>query len=173
MATCVTTLSAGIPKGCKSIGGVSRFLLANKSNVLSYSGATEGYIDSITMSGGTKFYEFVTTKFSSTWSDNNIGNGYGSIAFQPTITMNFSKNEASKRNAVKILAQAEVVALVQNADGNWFYLGETNGLEMNPGGTTYTPGVAISDLNQWVVQLQGGEPEPAKQVDSAIISSLL
>lgn len=163
----------GISKGCKTgIGGVKRFLLTNKANVASFSGATDGLITSITMSGGTKFYEFVTNKFSSSWSDNPAPAAQNSGTFYtPTITMNFAKNEASKRNAVKLLGQAEVVALVQNADGTWFYLGETNGLEL--AASTYSSGVAVGDANNWQIVMAGGEPNPAQEVTAAIITALL
>ena len=167
-------LSTGIAKGCKTgIGGTKRFLLTNKSNVLTYTEGTEGYLTGITLSAGTHFYEFVTSKFSSSWSDNPlpVANNSGT-AYQPTVTMNFAKNESTKRNAVKLLGQAELVCIVQNADGTYWYLGATNGLELAAGGA-YTSGVAITDANQWTIVLQGGEPEPAFQIDSAIITALL
>lgn len=166
-------LTSGIVKGCKTgIGGTKRFLLTNKSNVVSVSGATDGLITSITMSAGTTFHEFVTNKFSSSWSDNPSPVAQNSgTAYIPTINMNFAKNEATKRNAVKLLGQAEVVALVQNADGTWFYLGESNGLELIA--STYNSGVAVTDANNWTIVMAGGEPNPSQEVDASVIAGIL
>jgi len=170
-------LLIGIPRQCKTgIGGVKRFLLASYDDVISVSGATDGLIDSITMSAGTTFKEFVPSKDTSSWSDNAAPAAQNSgTVYVPTISMNFAKNQASTRNAVKMLGQNVVIALVQNNDEKWFLLGmkPTGGRGLEMIASPYASGVQIQDANNWNVVMSGGENEPAWEVSNTIIAGLL
>jgi len=168
-----SSLTAGIPKRCTSkMGGSYTFFLTEKSNVVLASGATNGYIDSITMSGGTKFYEFVVSKDTCKVTDTFApfaGNNGG--LWNEVLSLNFSRNEASVRNQIKILVDKELIGIVKNNDGSWWYFGKERGL--NLGTAVWDSGAAPTDINQWAITLVGAEVEPAYEVDPDIIASLI
>jgi hypothetical protein len=163
-------LTSGWSKGCKdNAGGLKTILLANKSEVSSFTSAT-GSVSAITMGATTSvWYEFEPNKMSSNWVENvqaNIQNGV--IGYEQVLTMIFAKNEAAKRNQVHLLGQGEVYAIVIDYNNNYFLLGEFNGLELTGGNSS--SGTALTDLNGWQLTLSGMEPEPAKQVLSTALT---
>ncbi len=174
-------LTSGIAKGCRdNSGGLKRVLITNKSNVSALapvqgavgSPADEGIITEITMEEGTYFYEFIPTKMSSNWVENiqsNVQNG--TIGYEQVLTLIFGKNEAAKRNQIKLMGQAEMVAIVEDYNNKYFYLGEINGMELSGGSSA--SGTALTDLNGWNITLTGMEHEPAREVDGSIIDALL
>jgi hypothetical protein len=173
-------LTSGWAKGCKdNAGGLKRVLLANKSDVVSFTeGQTgslpepSGEITAITMGAGAVFYEFVPNKMSSNWVENIQANTQnGTVGYEQVLTMIFAKNEAAKRNQVALLGQGEVYAIVEDYNGKYFLLGEFNGCELTGGSSS--SGTALSDLNGWTLTLSAMEPEPAKEVDADIIAALL
>lgn len=176
-------LTSGIQKGCRdNSGGIKRVLIANKSNIATITpeqGATgspsdQGIITGITMGGSptTYFYEFVPNKMSSNAVENiqsNLQNG--TIGYEQVISLVFAKNEASKRNQIKLLGQAEVVVIVEDYNNKYFLYGELNGMELS-GGNGDT-GRGLTDLNGWNITLSGMEHEPAREVDPTIIDALI
>lgn len=164
-------LTSGWAKGCKdNAGGLKTVLLANKSEVSSFTSAT-GSVSAITMGATTSvWYEFEPNKMSSNWVENvqaNVQNG--TVGFEQVLSMTFAKNEAAKRNQVLLLAQGEVYAIAIDYNNTYFLLGEFNGLELTGGNSS--SGTALTDLNGWVLTLTGMEPEPAKEVVSTALTN--
>ena len=174
-------LTNGIARGCRdNTGGIKRVLITNKTNIDTISpeqGATgspsdEGEITSVDMELGTQFFEFKPNKLSSNWVENiqsNVQNG--TIGYEQVLTLMFSKNEAEKRNQIKLMGQAEMVAIVEDYNNKYFMLGEVMGLELSGGSSA--SGTALTDMNGWNITLSGSEHEPAREVDSDIIDVLL
>ena len=182
-------LSSGIAKGCKdNAGGLKRILLANTTGASgtgvtftpSIGATADDIITSVAMGASAdKFYEFVPNKMSSNWVENvqsNVQNG--TVGYEQVLTMIFGKNEATKRNQVKLLGQAEVYAIVEDYNGKYFLLGEENGLELTGGSSS--SGTTLTDLNGWNVVLGGNERVPAREIfvtsksaTDALINALL
>ena len=175
-------LTSGIAKGCRdNSGGIKRVLIANKSKVSSIAPAQgavgtpedTGVITSITMASASDyFYEFVPNKMSSNWVENiqsNLQNG--TIGYEQVLTLMFAKNEAAKRNQIKLLGQAEVVVMVEDYNNKYWMLGEINGMELSGGNSG--SGTALTDMNGWNITLTGMEHEPAREVDSTIVDALI
>lgn len=164
----------GIPRGCRdSAGGLRRVLIAVKSKVTSITPvqnvtatpADEGIITGITMKTPTDyFYEFRPTKTSSNATEEaEISLANGSVGFNQSINLVFSKREVSKRNAIKLLAAAEVIAIVEDQCGKYWMYGEINGMEVSSAKTD--TGVNLGDLNGYNVTLAGTEFQLAREVD--------
>ena len=132
-------ITSGIPKGCKdNSGGVRKVFIANTANITSITptvdGDTTGLITAITLVSGSYFHEFEPNKMSSNVVENiqsNIQNG--TIGYEQVVTLVFAKNEASKRNQIKLLGQAEVAVIIQDYNNKYFLYGEQNGLELSGG----------------------------------------
>jgi len=175
-------LTAGFTKGCKdNMGGIRKVWLTNKDGINEVTPAVgstspldEGIITAITMAGSPAavFYEFTPNKDSSNWVENiqsNVQNG--TIAYEQVLTLMFAKNEATKRNQIKLLGQAELVAIVLDKNGLYWYLGEENGLELTGGSSA--SGTAMTDMNGWTLTLSGSERNPAREVDEDVIDTVI
>ena len=174
-------LTGGIAKGCKdNSGGLKRVLIQNTSEITSFtpelaSVADLGAITAITMEAGAQYYEFIPNKMSSNWVENvqsNIQNG--TMGYEQVLSLIFKKNEASLRNQVLLLGQAEISVIVEDYNGKYFILGEENGLELTGGNGA--SGTALTDLNGWNIVLGGMEHYPAREIldtDKATTDALI
>lgn len=163
-------LNSGLVQDCRqSMGGVKRFLIAELSAITDVT-EVSGVVTAISKTGN--FYEFVPTKTSSAASspiEQSVENGQ--IAFNHTVSMVFSKSEASKRNVVMVLAQKQVVVIAEDRNGKFHLYGWNTGLDFTEGGGEL--GTAASDLNGYRVTLTGEQPQLEFEVNSSIIAGLL
>ena len=164
-------LTAGISKGCRdNTGGIVEAYIGNfptgyTSN--EWYDETDGTITSIS---GTSLYQFEPNKNSSSWSD-EISAENGTIGYKHILNMVFAKNEADKRNAIYLLGQANLVAIVRDKNEKYWFLGPQSGIEITAGNSS--SGTVLNDLNGWNITISGEEPKPALEVSSSIISGLL
>lgn len=175
--SCSQTLS-GIAKDCTgNMGGIKRVLIANAADIDAVT-ITSDEVTAITMvTSGTppvaaKFVEFYfrpnTSNMTSTWQVNNEN---GTNYVQTLLQMVFNRMETSKRVAIMALAQAEVVAIVEDMNGKYWYLGYDNPMFLNAGdGPT---GTARADRNGYSITLEDNSKALPYEVDDAIISGLL
>lgn len=170
-------LTDGIVKGCRdNIGGIKEVYLANKELVTEIT-ATDMEVTAIATIDGLgatapAFYTFEVNKASSNWTDTPAAvASNGGTFYTPSVTMVFSKNDATKANTVKLMGQSTLVAIVKNNDGKYFLLGAENGLELSAG--SYASGTAYTDLNGWTITLSGGENTPAFEVNASVITSAI
>ncbi len=180
-------LTTGIAKGCRdNTGGIRSVYITNIENITATTPspnnpglygtpgtpADVGVITGFTMVATKKFYKFVPNKTSSNWTEtiqSNLQNG--TIGYEQALKLIFAKNEAAKRNQIKLLGQGTLCIIVHDYNDKYWLLGEMNGLELASG--TSSSGTALSDLNGWDITLQGMEHYPAREVDPALITSTL
>lgn len=148
---CTQTL-AGITRDClPNIGGIAKVWLANAANVGSVT-VTSGAITAITMLNSEKFklYEFArnTASLSSNYQVNAEN---GTAYVESDLVMVFNRMDTSKRLEVVAMGQGELVAILEDNNGNKWYLGYDNPLYLSAGdGLT---GTARADRNGYSVTL--------------------
>ncbi len=164
-------LTQGYSLDCRdTAGGVKEVYIANFSNVSGITSAS-GIITVISKANGGRFYKYEQYRDTAESFEDITGNSEtGSVFYAQSVVLALRKMQASIRNEIKLLASALVVIVVKDRNGKYWYYGETNGLELNTGraGT----GKALGDKNGYDLTFTGGEPEPAKEVDSTIIAGL-
>ena len=167
------SITAGISKGCRdNAGGIVEVYLANFPTGYT---ANEWYSETtgtISAISGASFYKYIPNKNSSNWVENiqsTVENG--TIGYEIVLTMVFAKNDVDKRNSIKILGQANMVAIVRDKNERYWLLGPQNGLELTGGNSG--SGTMLNDLNGWNITLGGTEPQPAMEVSSSIIDALV
>ena len=169
------TIENGIVKGCKdNMSGIKTVYLANKTSVDTTTIDTLDQIVDITMESGLYFHEFQVNKNSSNWVENvSAAIANNTVSYEQVLTLIFGKNEITKRNLVKILGQAEMVAIVVDKNNEYWYLGYENGLDLSGG--TSASGTAPGELNGWTLTLSGNEPNPAHSIYSGatVVTSVL
>lgn len=137
-----------------SVGGIKRILLANRDDVTATIATTSNpneLITSITKASGKKFAEWKfrpnTGSYTSTATvDNTIGNS----SVSTTVTLQFSKAEATKRVAISAALQAGAVVLIEDMYGQVLYLGLDN--EVYVTSATMVSGTQNSDLSGFTVE---------------------
>ena len=153
---CIQTL-AGIVRDClNSMGGIVEVLLANKAEVTA--AVTSGKVTSITMASSAKFhrYQFApeTASMSSNWQVNAAN---GTRYVQTDLAMVFNRMETAKRAEIMAMAQSELVAIVKDANGLYWFLGYDEPLLLSAGdGLT---GTARADRNGYSATLQDNSLE--------------
>ena len=149
---CTQTLT-GISRDCLgNNGGIRKVWLANYDNVASLT-VVSGAITAISMSNSEKFklYEFArnTSSLSSNYAV-NAENGTSYV--ESDLLMVFNRMDTSKRLEIVALAQGNLVAIVEDNNGNKWYLGKDFPVTINAGdGLT---GTARGDRNGYSITLR-------------------
>lgn len=170
--SCSQILS-GIAKDCLvNKGGIKRVILANRDDVTAVT-ITDGRVTAITMASGKKFLEFGfranTGNFSSTWQ---INSDNGTKYVQTLLTMIFGRMDTAKRVAIMALAQADLIGIVEDANGLFWLLGYDDPLMLADGSDAQT-GTARADRNGYTVVLEDNSDELPYEVAPDIIDALI
>lgn len=168
---CTQTLS-GIARDCSSsMGGITEVLLANVDDVTGVT-VTENQISAITMAEGASFkqYHFRRNTGSLT-STINIDPANGVNYVSSDLVLLFSKMDTAKRIEMTALSLTELVGLVKDANGVWWYLGYDEPLSASAGdGQT---GTARGDGNRYSITLQDNSKQLPYPVESSVVEELL
>jgi len=165
-------LSSGIARGCRdSVGGIVEAYLGNY-----VAGSAQTWYDddgsgTVTGISGWTGYTFVPTKNSSNWVENvNSSVENGTIGYEQVLTLIIPKNQASTREQIKLIGQANMAIIVRDKNEKYWLLGAQEGMELNGGNSA--SGAALADLNGWTLTISGFEPFPAQEVTSALIDGI-
>lgn len=170
---CNQTL-AGIAKDCQpSMGGIKNVYCANKTDIASDGiTVTEGKITGITMEASKKFkhYSFIRNNgsLSSTYAiDRNNGSSY----VTSDLVLPFSRMDTAKRIEISALAQNELVVIVEDNNGAFWFLGYDEPVMASAGdGLT---GTARADRNGYSITLQDNSREMPYEVDPTIVAGIV
>lgn len=168
---CNQTLS-GLVRDCSpSMGGITEVLLANREDV-SVVTADAGKVTEITMASTAKFkrYTFARNTGSMT-STYTIDQASGVRYVTTDLLLQFNRMETAKRVEISVLAVNDLVAIVKDANGIYWYLGYDEPVNASAGdGQT---GTARGDANRYTITLQDNSKEMPMEVDSTIIAALI
>lgn len=168
---CNQTLS-GLVKDCSpSMGGITEVLLANREDVSAVT-ADSGKVTEITMASSAKFkkYSFARNTGSMT-STYTIDQASGVKYVTTDLLLQFNRMETAKRVEISALAVNDLVAIVKDANGIYWYLGYDEPVNASAGdGQT---GTARGDANRYTITLQDNSKEMPMEVDSTIVAALI
>ena len=144
---------AGLLQDCEaSMGGIREAYIANFSDVTGVT-VTEGQITAITMAESAKFKKYYfkrdTSSFTSTL---NVDPANGVNYVSTDIVLLFTRMDTTKRTEVAALSTNELVLIVRDANGKYWYFGHDEPVVASAGdGQT---GTAKSDGNRYSITLQ-------------------
>lgn len=155
---CTQTLS-GLTRDCaSSIGGILEVLIANADDVSSIT-ITSGKVTSISMAASAKFHRYSIRRGNGSLTSNfTVDDTSGNKFVTSEVLMQFNRMETQKRIEIMALAQADTIAIVKDANGLYWLVGDTDhplGISAGEGPT----GAAISDRNYYGITLQAQTPE--------------
>ena len=159
---------------CKIIGGVSEVYIANSDSVSAV--GTTGpapvtQINSFTM-GGTAdfFYAFKQIQETSSLTMTPTANVQNySLFYDCILTLVFTDYNAELRYVVKSLADNNLVAVVKLRSGEYLYVGQELGLDINGGDGG--SGLAAGDRNGFSLTFRSVESNPPLTLDSSFVAS--
>ena len=169
--TCNQTLTAILRDCSPSMGGIIEVMFANKEDVQEVA-LSEDMVNSITMANSKKFVKFQFARNTGSMSSNYTIDPTTGVKFVTTdLVLVFNRMETSKRVSIKALVQNDLVAIVKDANGKYWYLGYDEALNATAGdGMT---GTARADRNGYSVTLQDNSHEMPYEVNSEIIAALV
>lgn len=154
---CTQTLS-GLTRDCaSSVGGIIEVLIANADDVSSIT-ITSDKVTGISMAASAKFHRYAIRRgngsLTSTFTvDDTSGNKF----VTSEVLMQFNRMETQKRIEIMALAQADTIAIVKDANGLYWLVGDQDhplGISAGEGPT----GAAISDRNYYGITLATQAP---------------
>lgn len=149
---CASIALAGITMDCSSsIGGIKRVWLARYADVTDVT-VTDNEISAITLASGAKWYEYQFRKNTgSLTSTLNVDDTNGNNYITSELSLVFSRMETVKRLEMSALAVGAVVAVVEDSNGNVWYLGKDDYVSASAG--TGETGTAKEDRNAYTITL--------------------
>lgn len=160
-------IKKGINARCDtSMGGILEVYLANadewtyseSENTLDVSAANEG--------SGYKWYKYGFRKGSSSMSSTlNIDDANGINYVSTELVMTFGRMDTEKRVAISALATSDLKAIVKDANGVYWCLGETEGVTASTG--TGNTGQARGDANAYSITLVDNNVTFVKEITKA------
>lgn len=166
--SCASYTMSGLAVGCKdSIGGIKKAWFAPTGVTTSVSANT------LSIASGDiqhfKVYNFRKATGSMTSTLNTSENSGNS--FTTEVTLQFLKQETSKRLEVMALLMNEMVGVVKDGNSKYWYIGYDYPISASAG--TAETGTAMTDLNGYNITIQDNSVElPYEITDSATIAAL-
>lgn len=169
--SCIQTLS-GLAKDCSAnMGGIVEALIAPFDDVTAVT-LTDGVISAITMVQSKKFkkYNFAKNTGSLT-STYTIDAASGVKYVASDLLLQFNRMQTTARVEITALALSDLVVIVKDANGKYWYLGKDEPVNASAGdGQT---GTARGDANRYSITLQDTSLEMPYEVSDSIIEGLL
>lgn len=168
---CSQTL-AGIARDCQAnVGGIKAVYMANFEDVDTVT-VTANVVSAITMVSSKKFYAYYFNPNTSNFTTNiNANRENGSLFFETVLSLVFPKQDATKRIEVNALAQAGLMAIVQDNNDNYWLLGKDEPLLMTSGAAP--TGTARADRNGYEMEFTDAQMQMPYTVDGTIVAGLL
>lgn len=167
-----------ISRDCKAIGGIKRLIIFDRNDISSVQVALSAdgntLIDDIMLVATKTGQEFqLVTATSSMNTTANISKDNGTIFYQTEVVPVFYKLTSDKRTILSALAVGELVVIVEDNNGKYWYLGFDNPVEITA--LTAGTGTALGDKNGYDVTFTDWSKVMPYEVDttSVVISDLL
>ena len=156
-------------------GGIKNVYLCNAAEIdsIGVDSADQNVITGITLiSGSSKFHKYAFRKNSASFTSTlTVSDNGGSSYVSTVLSMSFNKMEAAKRLEMNALAIGELVAIVEDRNGTFFYLGYDEPIKASNG--TGETGAARTDNNQYTIELTDESNEYPFTVDSSVIKDII
>lgn len=178
---CSKYLLQGIVNDClASVGGVAEVYLAKRDEIASvavnsaYTTDDEKVVSMITgitlETGATGFVKYWVRKNSSSMTSTlNVGDN--SSYYSTELNLTFSRMNAAKRMEMLAMAFEDLVAIVKDANGEYYYLGFDN--PVSASAETGETGQNRSDANQYTVTLMDESTELPHFILASVVEGLV
>ena len=176
---CNSITLKGIPRDCNpNMGGIQKVWMILKSDITKVtvgvdSSSDVDMITELTVAEGTgKVNAFEFRKGAASMTSNlQKDDTNGSYFWLTDLVMNFQRMETSKRAAIMALTLAEACAIVQDANGIYWFLGLDEYLGATAG--TAETGTAKTDANKYSITLQDSSLELPYEIEKTVAEGIV
>lgn len=177
--TCNSFTLAGLCKDCEgNVGGISVVYVALASEIsgkpsVDSSTANTGMITAITLThtGTTPFYEYQFKKNTGSMTSTLNVSDQGDTYVETVLSLIFNKMETKKRIEMNALSVQDLVVIVKDCNGKYWYLGYDNPVNAsNGGGET---GTNRTDSNHYSLELTDTSASYPYEVLGSIVDSMV
>lgn len=169
--SCILTTGYNDRSCTNGKGGIKSVILFPLSAIATGPSLTANEITTLTVTGEVFQYK-LKSNLSSYTAPIRVNKDNGTLFYEQTLNMILASDTKELRAEIHLLAQNEVVCLIEKADGTYVALGLDEGLQINDG-SSYSSGVIKSDRNGHDLVLAGLENNEVPDVDAGIIATLL
>jgi hypothetical protein len=160
-------LTQGYTLDCKdSIGGIQNVYFAPWEDLGTVT-IVSGVVTVLTMDATKRFYKYDLVKESSNFAEainTNVQNG--TVYYAQTLEIILNKLQVNTRNEIVLLAKNRLAVIVTDNQGENWFLGVTNGLDLTGGGSA--TGTAFGDRSGYTLTFTGNEKELCQKVTAVI-----
>lgn len=176
-----TQILNGIQVDCEpSMGGLKVVYIANATDVADFS-VTDGKITSITMATGKTFKTYAFRRNTASMTSTLSVDPANGTSVATDVALTFLKQDTQKRIEISALSIGELVMIVQDANGRYWFLGKDMPVMASAGGaesgTTYTDGnhytITLQDNSKDYPYEVKAEPETEGDTDFVNISDIV
>jgi hypothetical protein len=163
-------ISAGRLEPCKnSVGGLTAVYFVNYGDATGYTydAVDTDVID--TVAGTPTAYKYELKGTSSFTQNINASRDNGTVFFEQVLELSLKKLTMKDHRNIKLLAYGRPQVLVEDYNGNVFYCGLKNGMDVTGG--SITSGAAMGDMSGYTLTLTGMEQVPANFLGAAITAA--
>ena len=166
----------GITVDCEpSMGGLRIVYIANYSDVTDFE-ITDGQITSITMASGKTFREYSFRRNTANMTSTLSVDPANGTSVATDVALSFLKQDTQKRLEISALSIGELIMMVQDANGRYWFLGKDMPVMASAGGAE--SGTAYTDGNRYTITLQDNSKDypfeiktvPATQDDTDYVN---
>lgn len=154
------------------MGGIKRLAFANFEDIASVA-VTSNKISAITMESSAKFKEYALPKNTASYTTAlQKDETAGTFFYQTTLNILLNRMSTTSRVEIAALAQNELVALVEDGNGVWWFLGKDEALSSTSGDVAVT-GAQRTERNGYNLSLVDNSKELPYEVDDSIVAALI
>jgi hypothetical protein len=166
--SCVQILN-GIQVDCEpSMGGLKVVYIANHTDVTDFT-ITDGQITSITMAEDKKFKTYSFRRNTANMTSTLAVDATNGTSVSTDVVLSFLKQDTQKRIEISALSIGELVMIVQDANGRYWFLGKDMPVMASAGGAE--SGTAYTDGNRYTITLQDNSKDYPYEVKTSPATS--
>lgn len=164
-----TQILNGITVDCEpSMGGLKVVYIANHGDIDDFE-VTDGQITSITMASGKTFQTYTFRRNTASMTSTLAVDPTNGTSVSTDVVLSFLKQDTQKRIEISALSIGELVMMVQDANGRYWFLGKDMPVMASAG--TAESGTNYTDGNRYTITLQDNSMDYPFEIKTAPLSS--
>lgn len=168
---CIQTLSGLVRDCAANVGGIKAVYIANIDDVQEVT-LTSDIISAITMAQGKKFKGYYFKRGQASMNSTPAFNDAGDYAGEDTVlSLTFLRQDATKRLEMAALSVGELAVIVQDNNGNYWYLGYDNPV-LRTGGESPS-GAAATDTNAYGIELTDRANQLPYSIEDTAVAAVI
>lgn len=152
-------------------GGIKSVLIFPVANISGTPTIVDNEVTALTVTGEVFLYK-LKSNLSSYTAPIKVNKDNGTLWYEQSLSMILASDTKELRSEIHLLAQNEVCAIVEKANGTFVALGFGEGLQVADE-NEYTSGVVKSDRQGHTIVLNGMENDEVPDVAAAVYATLI